>query len=109
MAYREKLLELTAPTVSYVAEICRRDRNAMNQQILKLYALWEEAGSERFVEAIRFCHESQVYGSEYVELMLWIPEDEEPAVERLELTLSGQPVQSQIDRDLAVYDTYSHH
>jgi hypothetical protein len=106
MAYREKLLELAEPTASYVAEICRRDRNSMNQQILKLYALWEEAVSEKFVEAIRFCHESQVYGSEYVELMLRIPEDEEPAVE---LLLSGQPVQSEIDRDLAVYDTYSHH
>ena len=58
----------------------------MNQQILKLYAFWEEAGSEKFLEAVRFCHESQVYGSEYVELMLRIPEDEEPAVE---LLLSG--------------------
>jgi hypothetical protein len=105
MAYREKLLELATPTASYVAEICRRDRNSMNQQILKLYALWEEAGNERFVEAIRFCHESQVYGSEYVELMLRIPEDEEPVAE---LLLSGQPVQSEIDRDLAVYDTYTH-
>jgi hypothetical protein len=119
LAYREKLLELAAPTASYVAEICRRDRNSMNQQILKLYALWEEAGSESFVdvgpptagerkEAIRFCHESQVYGSEYVELMLRIPEDEEPVAELLELTLSGQPVQSEVDRDLAVYDTYTH-
>jgi transposase len=105
MAYREKLLELAAPTASYVAEICRRDRNSMNQQILRLYALWEETGSERFVEAIQFCHESQVYGSEYVELMLRIPEDEEPVAEQL---LSGQPVQSEIDRDLAVYDTYTH-
>jgi transposase len=105
MAYREKLLELADPTASYVSEICRRDRNSMNQQILKLYALWEEAGSERFVEAIRFCHESHVYGSEYVELMLRIPEDEEPIAE---LLLSGQPVQSEIDRDLAVYDTYTH-
>ena len=77
----------------------------MNQQILKLYALWEEAGSESFVKAIRFCHESQVYGSEYVELMLRIPEDEEPIAE---LLLSGQPVQWEVDRDLAVYDTYTH-
>jgi len=105
MAYREKLLELDPPTASYVAEICHRDRNSMNQQILKLYALWEEVGSESFVEAIRFCHESQVYGSEYVKLMLRIPENEEPTAE---LLLSGQPVQSEVDRDLAVYDTYTH-
>jgi hypothetical protein len=105
MAYREKLLELDPPAASYVTEICRRDRNSMNQQILKLYALWEEAGSEKFMEAIRFCHESQVYGSEYVKLMLRIPEDEEPIAE---LLLSGEPVQSEIDRDLAVYDTYTH-
>ena len=29
-------------------------------------------------------------------------------VEILEPSLSGQPVQSEIDRDLAIYDTYSH-
>lgn len=100
MAYREKLLGLDWPTPPYVAEICRRDRNAMNQQILELYSLWEEAGSERFLEAVRFCYESHAYGSEYVELMLRIPEEE--------LALSIQPAQSEIDRDLAVYDTYSH-
>jgi transposase len=105
LAYREKLLELDSPTASYVAAICRRDRNSMNQQMLKLYALWEEHGTEKFLEAVRFCHESQVYGSEYVELMLRIPADEGG---EMELLLSGQPVQSEIDRDLAVYDTYSH-
>jgi hypothetical protein len=104
MAYREKLLGLDWPTPSYVAEICRRDRNSMNQQILELYALWEEAGSEGFLEAVRFCYESHAYGSEYVELMLRIPEEER----EVELLVSGQPVQSEIDRDLAVYDTYSH-
>ena len=60
-----------------------------------------------FLEAVRFCYESHAYGAEYVELMLRIPE-EERGVEVLELTLSGQPVQSEVDRDLAVYDTYSH-
>ena len=78
----------------------------MNQQILKFYAFWEEHGTERFLEAIRFCLEAQVYGVAYVELMLRIPHDEES---RMELLLSGQPVQSSIDRDLAIYDTYTHH
>jgi hypothetical protein len=105
LAYREKLLELETPTASYVAEICRRDRNSMNQQILKLYALWEEHGTEGFTEAVRFCHESQVYGSEYVELMLRIPPDEERTVE---LLFSDQPEQSEVDRDLSIYDIYSH-
>jgi hypothetical protein len=107
MAYREKLLGLENPAPSYVAEICRRDRNSMNQQILELYALWEEAGSERFLEAVRFCYESHAYGSEYVELMLRIPAGEREG-KLLEHTLSGQPMQSEVDRDLAVYDTYSH-
>jgi transposase len=106
MAYREKLLGLDSRTAEYVADICRRDRNSMNQQILTLYALWEEHGTEKFVEAIQFCLESQVYGAAYVELVLRIPHDEES---RMELLLSGQPVQSSIDRDLAIYDTYTHH
>ena len=109
MAYREKLLELEPPTASYVAEICRRDRNAMNQQMLKLYALWQEYGTDSFVEAIRFCHDSGVYGSEYVELMLRIPKGKQPDISQMELVLSGQPVQSEIDRDLTIYDSYSHH
>lgn len=105
MAYREKLLGLDSQAAAYVAEICRRDRNSMNQQILKLYALWEEHGSERFLEAIQFCLESQVYGVAYVELVLRMPPNEE---ERIQLLLSGQPIQSDIDRDLAIYDTYTH-
>jgi len=52
MAYREKLLELDSTTASYVAEICHRDRNSMNQQILRLYGLWKEHGTERFLEAV---------------------------------------------------------
>jgi transposase len=105
MAYREKLLGLDSQAAEYVAEICRRDRNAMNQQILSLYALWEEHGHEGFLEAIRFCLKSQVYGAAYVELMLRIPPDSESKVE---LLLNGQPIQSEVDRDLAIYDRYTH-
>jgi transposase len=105
MAYREKLLGLDSQAAAYVAEICRRDRNSMNQQILKLYTLWEEHGTEKFVETVRFCQKEQVYGAAYVELMLRRPDDEES---KMELLLNGQPVQAEIDRDLAIYDTYTH-
>lgn len=113
MAYREKLLELDSPTAEYISEICRRDRNTMNHQILKLYALWEEHGTERFIESIQFCYDSGVYGSEYIELMLRIPAEDinrrnSVLSSKTELLLSGQPVQSDVDRDLAIYDTYSH-
>ena len=40
MAYREKLLQLDTHTASYIATLCRRDRNTMDAHILKLYALW---------------------------------------------------------------------
>ena len=105
MAYREKLLGLDSNAATYVAEICRRDRNTMNQQILTLYALWEEHGTERFLEAIQFCLQSQVYGAAYMELVLRMPPNEEAGIQ---LLLSGQPIQSQIDRDLTIYDTYTH-
>ena len=105
LAYREKLLELDSKITEYVAEICRRDRNVMNQQILRLYALWKEYGTERFFEAVQFCHELPVYGAEYVELILRIPQNEGPEIE---LLLSGQPGQSEIDRDLSIYDKYIH-
>jgi len=112
MAYREKLLELDSTTAVYVTEICHRDRNSMNQQILRLYALWKEHGTERFLEAIHFCNESQVYGWEYVQLMLRIPENEERGegseLEFRDHIASEQPEQSEIDRDLAIYDTYSY-
>ena len=104
MAYREKLLGLEIPTPSYVAEICRRDRNSMNQQILESYSLWEEHGSESFLEAVWLCYESHAYGSGYIELMLRVADEER----EVELLVSGQPAQSEIDRALAIYDTYSH-
>jgi len=59
-----------------------------------------------------FCNESHVYGWEYVELMLRIPEDkmydEDSELEFRDHMVSDQPEQSEIDRDLAIYDTYSH-
>ena len=98
---------------SYVTEICHRDRNSMNQQILMLYGLWKEHGTGRFLEAVHFCNESQVYGWEYVQMMLRIPKDDENGQLEFQQELpddmvSGQPEQSEIDRDLAIYDTYSH-
>jgi transposase len=104
MAYREKLLGLVEPIPSYISEICRRDRNTMNQQMLKLYALFTEYGLDRFVEAVQFCSAEQVYGASYVELMLRVEPDEESKVE---LLLGEQPRQDEIDRDLAIYDTYT--
>lgn len=146
MAYREKLLELDspayldapdapdAPTASYITKLCQRDRNAMSQQILKLYELWQEAGTERFVSAIQLCHKLEVYGAEYVELILRNPTnpisdsanptklkaDSDLDQHNLELTeskgskestalsLLEQPSQSEVDRDLSVYDIYAH-
>ena len=105
MAYREKLLGVDASTTGYVATICRRDRNSMNQQILKLYALWQEYGTQRFSQAICFCLKEQVYGAEYVELMLRRPPQD---ASEMSIRLSGMPIQSQIDRDLAIYDSYTH-
>ena len=105
MAYREKLLGLDSQLAAYVAEILRRDRNAMNQQILSLYALWEANGTEKLIEAVRFCHQEQVYGAAYVELILRSSPYPES---RLELLLSGQPRQAEIDRDLSLYDKYTH-
>ncbi len=105
MAYREKLLGVDASTAAYVAAICRRDRQNMNQQILNLYALWQQYGTERFSQAVCFCQKEQVYGDQYVELMLRGPQEEVPEIS---ICLSEQPIQSQIDRDLAIYDSYTH-
>jgi len=105
MAYREKLLGLDSHLAAYISEICRRDRNAMNQQILSLYALWEENGTEKLIEAVRFCHKEQVYGAAYVELIL---RSSPYPQSRMELLLSGQPIQAEIDRDLSLYDKYTH-
>ena len=77
----------------------------MNQQILKLYTLWQECGTPRFKQAVGFCHKEGVYGADYVELMLRKSPDEKSDIE---IRLSGMPIQSQIDRDLTDYDSYTH-
>jgi hypothetical protein len=97
MAYREKLLGLNTSTAEYVATICRRDRHSMNPQILQLYALWQEYGTEQFSQAVDFCLKEQVYGAAYVELMLRRPPGD---ASEMSVRLSDQPIQSQIDRDL---------
>lgn len=50
-----------------------------------------------------FANKEQVYGTEYVELMLRI---ESKGESDIQIDLKGQPIQSEIDRDLAVYDKY---
>jgi transposase len=103
MAYREKLLGLAWPVSEYVAAICRRDRQKMNSQILSLYALWQAHGTDKFVGAVQFCLKEQVFGAEYVELMLRQQPDEDS-----QQRLCAEPIQEEIDRDLSIYDTYTH-
>ncbi len=103
MLYREELLELDPVIRTYITTICRRMRESLAPQILELHRLWQTHGAERFGRAIGCLQTAQVFGAEYVGALLG---REEPTWAEAVEWLRGVPKQTQLDRDLAIYERY---
>ncbi len=103
MLYREELLELDPVIRMYITTICRRMRDSLAPQILELHRLWHTHGTDRFSRAIGCLQTAQVFGAEYVGAL---PGREEPTWADAVVWLQGVPAQTQLDRDLAIYERY---
>jgi hypothetical protein len=103
MLYREELLELGPVVRPYITTICRRMRDSLGPQILELHRLWQAHGTDRLTRAITCLQAAQIFGAEYVGALLG---REEPTWADAVIWLQGVPPQTQVDRDLAVYERY---
>jgi transposase len=102
MLYRQLLLDLGSVSAQYVAELSCRRRHRLADQVITVHALLEQHGREALLEAMGRMAALDAYGAEYLEATLVSPD-----TPRLMRALASVPVQSEVDRELAQYESFA--
>jgi len=104
MLYREVLLGLGGRAPAFLSELSRRHRAQLREEILAVYALYEQAGGAALLAAMAHADDAGVYRAEVLAGLLGahppLPVASPP------LPQLGLPPQSEIDRDLRVYEAW---
>jgi transposase len=109
MLYREVLLGLGGRAPAFLSELSRRQRARLREEILAVYALYEQVGADALQAAIAQADEAGTYGADALALLLT---GEPPFAPTPLLALTppsvrpGLPPQSEIDRALSVYEAW---
>ncbi len=114
MVYRDWLVALSPEVAEYVSEICHKQRESMNEQMLGLYELALDLGTAEFMAAVELAGEQHLFGMEYIRAIA--ARAGAGAGSKLStttskpLTLPGgmglQPAQFQVERQLADYERF---
>jgi transposase len=105
MLYREVLLALGDVARAYVGELSQRQRSRLADEMLEVYALYEQCGAPELLAAMELAHAQGAYGAAYLRALISTPLPE-PHRQVLELTLADVPRQVEIDRALSSYEIY---
>src|SRR6185503_2712789 len=84
-------------------------RSEMTQQITELYELAQRESATDFAAALELAAEQQMYGAEYIRIILLMPERSAPLFSASHVAsklVSVIPTQQAIERDLADYEHY---
>ena len=109
MLYREVLLGLGGRAPAFLSELSRRQRARLREEILAVYALYEQVGADALQAAIVQADEAGTYGADALALLLT---GGPPLAPTPPLALTppsvrpGLPPQSEIDRALSVYEAW---
>jgi len=109
MVYRDWLCGLSETCQWYVREVCQRRRSEMMQQITELYEIAQQESCTDFVAALELAAEQQMYGAEYVRIILRMPSGSAPLLSASLVASTPVPLtpaQHAIERDLADYEHY---
>lgn len=106
MLYREALLKLDAVVTTYVTEVSRRRRDKLRAEILELYTLFEQHGTERLIGAMATAQGAGAYGAEYVRALLVEGTSRAVGEPRLRLVVPDVPGQEEVDRLLSSYEVF---
>ncbi|HEU5383198.1 MAG TPA: IS21 family transposase [Ktedonobacteraceae bacterium] len=109
MVYRDWLCGLSDGCQLYVREVCQRRRSEMTQQITELYEIAQRESASDFAAALELAAEQQMYGAEYVRVLLLMPKPDaswQPASHVVATRVPITPAQQAIERDLADYEHY---
>jgi hypothetical protein len=113
MLYRDALVQLGTEARWYVSELSRRRRAQLREEVLGVYALLEEHGAARLLQAMAFATTRSAYGAEYLAALLafegplpgW--SDAPPAGPPPDRAAAAVgPPQAEVDRHLSLYEAY---
>jgi|TARA_B100000315_G_scaffold135728_1_gene125027 transposase len=100
MLYRQVLLQLGAEAAHYLREVSRRQRACLREEVLGIYALYEQWGTPALLAAMAVATRREAYSLAALRGLLTAPAREQPAV------LAQLPPQAAIDRPLQRYEAY---
>jgi transposase len=104
MLYREILLGLGGRAPAFLSELSRRQRTRLRDEILAVYALYEQHGAETLLTAMARADDAGTYQAAALELLVTMAPSLPTPPPRLRLV--GVPPQHEVDRALRVYETW---
>lgn len=101
MLYRDVLLRLGGPALTFLSMLSQRHRARLREEILAVYALYEQYGADALRAAMVRAVEAGTYGADALTLLLAAPSSPLPV-----LVLPGVPCQEEVDRALGIYEAW---
>ena len=106
MLYREVLLGLGGRAPAFVSELSRRQRGRLREELLAVYALYEQYGAAEVLAAMARADDAGTYSADALALLLATPRAVAPAPPPL--PRADLPPQAEVDRLLSVYEAWVH-
>jgi transposase len=100
MLYRQALLDLGGPAERFITEVSRRQRACLRAEVLGIYALSQQYGTDALLAAMEQASQTDGYSADALRARLTAP----PTEPVMPLTLLGLPSQAEVDRPLAAYE-----
>jgi len=104
MLYRDVLLALGGVAPTFVSELSYRHRDRLRDEILAVYALYEQHGTTKVLTAMALASEAGSFHADALRGLLAAPLA--PPVPCATLVLAGVPPQAEIDRLLSTYEAW---
>ena len=103
MLYRDALLGLGEPAVSFLSALSYRCRDRLGPEILAVYALLEQHGAHELLAAMELACAAGSHHADALRVLLAAPR---PATRCAPLVLPDVPPQAEVDRLLSVYEAW---
>ncbi len=104
MLVRDLLLTLGGPAPAFLSALSQRQRAHLTEELLAVSALYEQYGSANVLAAMALAEVAGTYSADALALLLVAPpRSGSPAPT---LLLPGVPRQSEVDRQLSVYEAW---
>jgi len=103
MLYRDALLELGGPAVTFLSKLSYRCRDRLGPEVRAVYALLEQYGASELRAAMELACVAGSYHADALRVLLAVPR---PATCCAPLMLPDVPTQAEVDRLLSVYEAW---